>query len=89
MLYALGGGVRRLFRDGDQSDPGRKDAPAHPEWDKLPMNYQDLRSWYENEWNLRYVDETSDPLLSLVGTWKDESADDYVAHLRENWSGAR
>jgi len=88
MLFALGGGVRRLFRDGDRSDPGRKDAPTHPDWEKLPQQYQDLRRWYEEEWN-RSVDGLNDPLLALAGTWKDEPADEYVAHLRENWSNAQ
>lgn len=88
MLFALGGGVRRLFRDGDRSDPGRKDAPTHPEWEKLPRQYQDLKRWYEEEWN-DGVGGMNDPLLALAGTWKDEPADEYVAHLRENWGEAR
>lgn len=88
MLFALGEGVRRLFREGDRSDPGRKDAPTHPEWAKLPQQYQDLKRWYEEEWN-GADDGENDPLLALVGTWKEEPADEYVAHLRQNWGDAR
>lgn len=85
MLYALGGGVRRLFRDGDRSDAGREGAPTHPEWDKLPAQYQDLRRWYEEEWNGPAAGAENDPLLALIGTWKWETADEYVARLRSDW----
>ncbi|MGD0446821.1 MAG: hypothetical protein ABSA39_23030 [Edaphobacter sp.] len=54
----------------------------------MPQQYQDLRRWYEEEWNGSGGGE-DDPLLALVGTWKDEPADEYVASLRENWSDAR
>ena len=85
MLYALGGGVRRIFRDGDRSDAGREGAPTHPEWDKLPAQYQDLRRWYEEEWNGPAAGAENDPLLALIGTWKWETADEYVARLRSDW----
>jgi hypothetical protein len=88
MLTATGKGYRRLFRPSDKVDEGRKGAPTHPEWNVLPTQYQYLRNWYE-EWIHLAAEETQDPLLELVGTWKDESADDYVAHLRENWSNAQ
>jgi hypothetical protein len=88
MLTATGKGYRRLFRPGDKVNEERKGAPTHPEWDVLPKQYQYLRNWYE-EWAQLSAGETRDPLLELVGTWKDEPADDYVAHLRENWSDAR
>jgi hypothetical protein len=88
MLTATGKGYRRLFRPGDKVNEERKGAPTHPEWDVLPKQYQYLRNWYE-EWAQLSAGETQDPLLELVGTWKDEAADDYVAHLRENWSDSR
>jgi hypothetical protein len=88
MLTATGKGCRRLFRPGDRVDEGRKGAPTHPEWHVLPKQYQYLQNWYE-EWAQLAAGETQDPLLELVGTWRDEPADDYVAHLRENWSDAR
>ena len=88
MLTAEGKGYRRLFRPGDKIHEGRKGAPTHPEWSVLPEQYQYLRNWYE-EWIQMTAGETQDPLLKLVGTWKDEPADDYVAHLRENWGNAQ
>jgi hypothetical protein len=81
-------GYRRLFRPGDKTNEERKGAPTHPEWNALPKQYQYLQNWYE-EWTRLSAGEAQDPLLELVGTWKDEPADDYVAHLRENWSRAR
>jgi hypothetical protein len=89
MLFALGGGVRRLFRESDSSDPGREGAPTHPEWSKLPVEYQDLMKWYEEEWNGAAAGAERDPLLALIGSgkdiWKDEHADEYVARLRSDW----
>jgi hypothetical protein len=88
MLYALGGGDRRLFRPGDKIYEGREGAPTHPEWNSLPKQYQYLRNWYE-EWAHVTASAVPDPLLELAGTWTDEPADEYVAHLRQNWSDAR
>jgi hypothetical protein len=88
MLTAEGKGYRRLFRPGDKVHEERKGAPTHPEWNSLPKQYQYLRNWYE-EWAQLTAGEAKDPLLELAGTWKDESADNYVAHLRENWGNAR
>jgi hypothetical protein len=85
MLYALGQGNRRLFRSGDIPVEGRKGAPTHPEWDKFPAQYQDLRRWYEEEWNGAAAGAENDPLLALIGTWKWETADEYVARLRSDW----
>lgn len=88
MLTATGQGNRKLFRPGDKIYPGREGARTHPDWESLPKQYQYLRSWYE-EWIHATAAEIKDPLLELVGTWRDEPADEYVAHLRENWSDAR
>jgi hypothetical protein len=90
MLYALGQGNRRLFRDGDRSDPGREGAPTHPQWDRLPAEYGHLERWYE-EWNHPARSAENDPLLKLVGSgveiWNGAHADDYVASLRQGWEG--
>jgi len=89
MLFDPGGGVRRLFRSGDTVYPGRNERRTHPKWEDLPAKYLHLRRWYEEEWNNAGVNGMDDPLLALVGTWKDEPADEYVAHLRENWGEGR
>lgn len=89
MLIALGEGKRRLFREGDKSDPGRDGAPTHPKWEDLPTQYQYLRQWYEEEWNGSIAKTAVDPLLGLIGTWKDAPADEYVASLRHGWNETR
>jgi hypothetical protein len=88
MLYALGKGVRRLFREGDRGVPEREGAPTHPKWSDLPENYRHLEQWYE-EWSRPARSSEEDPLLKLVGSaveiWKGIHADEFVASLREGW----
>jgi hypothetical protein len=88
MLFALGGGNRRLFRDGDRSDPGREGAPTHPQWNRLPEAYRYLEQWYE-QWNRPAQTMEDDPLLKLVGSgteiWKHAHSDEFVASLRDGW----
>jgi len=89
MLFDPGGGLRRLVRTGDQVYPGRNAARIHPKWVELPEQYQDLRRWYEEEWNGVAAGQETDPLLALIGSgkaiWQDEPADEYVARLRSDW----
>jgi hypothetical protein len=89
MLFDPGRGMRRLFRSGDKVYPGRNERRTHPKWEDLPVDYRHLRRWYEEQWNDTGVNGMDDPLLALAGTWKEEPADEYVAHLRENWGEAR
>jgi hypothetical protein len=89
MLFDPGSGLRRLFRPGDKAYPGRNETRTHPRWEELPAEYQELRRWYEQEWSRSSGGEVADPLLALIGTWKEESADEYVARLREGWGDAR
>jgi hypothetical protein len=84
MLYALGQGNRRIFRSGDIPVEGRKGAPTHPEWGELPPEYQRLQQWFEL-WDEGGRMNVEDPLLALIGTWKWETADEYVARLRSDW----
>jgi hypothetical protein len=81
MLYALGKGDRRLFKDGDNFQPARAGSPTHPEWSSLPMEFKDLQRWYEEEWNASSVD----PLLALEGTWTFGHAEEYLRNLRQGW----
>lgn len=89
MLFDPGNGLRRLFRAGDTVYPGRNVERTHPRWEDLPGEYQELRRWYEQEWNRSDGGDVVDPLLALIGTWKEEAADEYVARLREGWGNAR
>ncbi len=91
MLYATSEAHRRLFFDGDKYDPAREGSPTHPEWSRLPAEYDFLRDWYEGLHLTRQNPPTVDPLLALIGAgsdiWKDEPADQYVANLRTGWEG--
>jgi hypothetical protein len=89
MLFDIGGGLRRLFRAGDEIYPGRNPARTHPKWEELPPQYEYLKRWHEEVWNGVNAGEETDPLLALVGTWKGETADVFVAKLREGWEGRR
>jgi len=91
MLFDPGDGSRRLFRHGDRVYPGKDAARTHPNWEDLPLQYKDLRRWYEEVWEKTAVDSKEDPLFALIGTWNGggESADDYVASLRADWGEGR
>jgi hypothetical protein len=96
MLYATRPTHRRLFCEGDRYHPGREGAPTHPDWASLPMEYLDLKRWYEEDWP-KWASSSSttivDPLLELAGTgagmWGTGSADDYVDSLRSGWEASR
>jgi hypothetical protein len=87
-------GYRRLFREGDDSDPGRQGGRhgtrITPNREDLPVEYWPLLDWYTGWSNeTRSHKRTLDPLLALYGSgkevWADEHADEYVARLREGW----
>jgi hypothetical protein len=89
MLFDSGGGLRRLYRGGDEVYPGRNAARTHPKWEELPPQYEYLRRWYEEEWIGEGSSAAEDPLLALIGSgkeiWKSEHADEYVKRLRSGW----
>jgi hypothetical protein len=90
MLFETAPGRRRLFRNGDNSDPAREGSKIVPTRQDIPPEYSDLLDWYR-DWNKDRVEERiqNDPLLALYGDgkelWADEKADDYVRRLREGW----
>ncbi len=93
MLYETRPGFLRLFRPGDNIDPGRQSrrpSKHMPRRDEISAEYHPLLDWYE-EWSREapspqrrpYED---DPLIRLIGSgrdiWADEHADEYVERLR-------
>jgi hypothetical protein len=88
MFFATGEGTRRLFREGDPTDSGRK-GKITPKPDDLPEKYQPLLDWYQ----MKYVASTGDPWLrgifEMIGAdrdiWAGVDADEYVRELREGW----
>jgi hypothetical protein len=93
MLFAVGQGNRRLFRDSDRPHPEREGGRTHPAWDKLPPQYAFLQHWYETKWNKAPEVPVHDPLLALAGAghgmWNGQTPDDYVTSLREGWEARR
>jgi hypothetical protein len=94
ILRARGKGDRSLFRDGDPYMTAREGSPTHPDWEVLPLEYKDLKDWYEQVWNRKTVDLLAeDPILALSGSgkhlWKDESGDEFLKSLRSNWGGVK
>jgi hypothetical protein len=87
MLIATGPSRRRLFREGDLAHPRREGAKAAPSRRDIPAGYHELLDWYEQEWSARGA--AQDPLLALAGLgkqiWANESVDDHVRRLREEW----
>ncbi len=90
MLFETSEGRRRLFRKGDPYDLDREGAKTTPEPEDLPSGYGELLQWYQ-DWCVEAARDLveNDPLLRSQGSgqhlWADESADEYVNRLRDNW----
>lgn len=90
MFYATGKSTRRLFREGDDFDPERRDGKIKPEKENIPVKYQPLLDWYSDKFlgKRKGVKET-DPILGLVGLgkeiWVGEDPDEYVSRVRGGW----
>ncbi len=85
MLIETAEGLRRLYREGDPTDPRRAGSRSTPE--RLPEPYSELVNWY-GQW-AREQDqaarEDDDPLALLAGTWHYGDGDAYVNSLRDGW----
>ena len=92
LLFATAPDRRRLYRPGDPCDSDRAGSKTVPRRDDLPERYRLLLDWYADT----YVRQSSlrdriknDPILAMIGLgkeiWKDETADEYVRRLREEW----
>ncbi|HEY5056070.1 MAG TPA: hypothetical protein VII58_07905 [Acidobacteriaceae bacterium] len=86
MLIETPSGNRRLFREGDEYHPLRRNARSMPVPQDVPSKYRSLFSWYR-DWSAGHARpwEETDPLMRLAGTWKYGDADEYVRKLREGW----
>ena len=79
MLFALGHGMRRLFRSDDRADPGRSGKQV-PAGDDLPEQYRPLLDWYWAEYDRqpapsRSVNETAAPFAAdAQSPWEFEEA---------------
>lgn len=90
MLFATGKMTRRLYREGDPSNPLRRGAKIVPEPEEVPNEYLPLLNWYFSAYSAKpRARKEEDSILALRGLgkelWADEPADDYVRRLREGW----
>jgi hypothetical protein len=62
-------GTYRLYRDGDDSDPGRRKGRTTPKANALPESYQSLIQWYWSEYNQRQRRSamTNEPPVGIDG----------------------
>jgi hypothetical protein len=88
MLTDLGNGLRRLYIEGDDFHPSRRDSQTTPKPKDLPLDLQSLLAWY-GTWSRSQSSTPAtppvDPLLALVGTWTFGHADEYLRKHRTGW----
>lgn len=88
MLYETRGGMRRLYREGDESHPDRH-GKILPKRDDIPEQYRYLLDWYETEYALAGKEGWLNGIFEMIGAGKEifagEDPDEYVRRLREGW----
>lgn len=90
MLYATGTGTRRLFMAGDEVYHGRT-GKIFPSQNEVPSKYRELIDWAKARYDAQTPEKRKKftGLLALRGIGKkyatSETADEYVARLREGW----
>ena len=94
MLTATSDDRRRLFRIGDEYDPGREGPIDRggtrivPERHALPEDYRYLVDWYFQTYSPPAANGSADPILGLRGLGReiwDEEPDAYVERVRAGW----
>ena len=92
ILYRNPDGTLRLYREGDDYHPDRKNGRVAPEKEALPPEYRELVDWYWSEYTARRAGEPAqDPFLALRGlgkdVWKSLGGERFTDALRSNWFG--
>jgi hypothetical protein len=89
MLFETSDHVRRLFRQGDAANPGRK-GKVIPEAADLPQKYLYLLEWYRKEFDTSAKASWLSGIFELSTAGKElfagVDADAYVDRLREGWN---
>jgi hypothetical protein len=90
MLFETRPGHRRIYCASDPFDPRRDGSKMVPAAADIPEKYRPLIQWHR-DWCKGQSKSASrfSGLLALEGSgkdlWADESADEYVNRLREEW----
>src|SRR5215472_6797102 len=72
ILYRNADGTFRLFRDGDDYHPDRRNGKVAPQAQAVPPEYRELVDWYWSRYNNRQPGASPvDPFLELRGLGKD------------------
>ncbi len=83
----------RLFRDGDEYHPERRNGRVAPAAEELPEAYRPLLDWYWTKYNPRPATSENDPILALRGVgkelWRSLGGTRFIEELRSNWNGDR
>jgi hypothetical protein len=93
MLTRNANGTYRLYRHGDEYDPGRAGGKTCPDTNAVPSKYKDLIEWFHREYDKRPdLSASEDPLLALRGLgkelWKElGGGEKFIHELRANWYG--
>lgn len=88
MLYETRRGMRRLYREADDSHPDRH-GKIVPKRGDIPERYRYLLDWYESEYARGGQDKWLSGIFEMIGAGKtifaSEDPDAYVRRLREGW----
>jgi hypothetical protein len=90
MLFETRRGHRRLYCASDPFDPRRDGSKTIPAAAEIPEKYRPLLQWHRDWCRDKFKSASRfSELLALEGSgkglWADESADDYINRLREEW----
>jgi hypothetical protein len=88
MLYETRLGMRRLYRETDDSHPDRR-GKIVPKRDDIPEQYRYLLDWYEAEYAQTGGNGWLSGIFEMIGAGKNvfagEDPDEYIRRLREGW----
>ena len=93
MLTRNANSTYRLYRFGEEYDPGRARGKTCPDMNAIPSKYKELMEWFRREYEKRReLSADEDPLLALRGLgkelWKElGGGEKFIHELRANWYG--
>ncbi|MBI3697958.1 MAG: hypothetical protein HY238_24380 [Acidobacteria bacterium] len=85
-------GTFRLYREGDDCHPDRRNGKTAPGREAFPARYRKLVDWYRTEYSTQQpAGEQEDPILALRGLgkelWRKLGGVAFIESLRTDWYG--